>query len=448
VKSALATDLYQLTMMAGYERAGVTGSSTFELFVRDMPPYRGFLVAAGLAEAVEYLTALRFTPEEIAYLRTVPGLAAAGEAFFNELLPSFRFEGDVWAMREGEPAFAGEPMLRVRAAPPQAQLVETALLAIVNFQTLIASKAARIVAAAAGRPVLEFGTRRAHGLDAALYAARAAFVAGCAGTSNVEAGYRFGIPLSGTMAHSWVQSFPTEIDAFRTYLDIYGPDTTLLVDTYDTLHAVRAIVSAGLTPGAVRLDSGDFGPLSRDVRAILDAGGLRGTKILASGDLDEDRIAALLAADAPIDAFGVGTTLSTSRDSPALGGVYKLVETERDGVRRPVMKLSPGKHTLAAVKQVWRMPAAGAVAGDIIGLADEVRQDGRPLLQQVMQRGQPLGTVPSLHDARVYCLRRVAELPDSVKRLGEWEDYAVTISEALGAMSRAVESRVGQRAEG
>ena len=185
------------------------------------------------------------------------------------------------------------PCCASASAPPQAQLVETALLSILNFQTLIASKAARIVAAAAGRPILEFGTRRAHGLDAALYAARAAFVAGCVGTSNVEAGYRFGIPISGTMAHSWVQSFPTEIDAFRTYLDIYGPDTTVLVDTYDTLHAVRAIVSAGLRPGAVRLDSGDFGPLSREVRAILDAGGLRGTKILASGDLDEDRIAAL-----------------------------------------------------------------------------------------------------------------------------------------------------------
>ena len=205
----------------------------------------------------------------------------------------------------------------------------------------------------------------------------------------------------------------------------------MLVDTYDTLHAVRAIVSAGLRPGAVRLDSGDFGPLSREVRAILDAGGLRGTKILASGDLDEDRIAALVASGAPIDAFGVGTTLSTSRDSPALGGVYKLVETERDGVRRPVMKLSPGKHTLAGVKQVWRTPAAGAAVGDVIGLSDEAHHDGRPLLQQVMKGGQPVGTIPSVHDARAYCQRRVAELPGGVKRLREWEDYAVTMSEAL-----------------
>ena len=442
MQSALATDLYQLTMMAGYERAGVSGSSTFEMFVRDMPPHRGYLVLAGLAQAIEHLTQLRFTPEEIAYLRTVPGLAAAGDRFFNQVLPAFRFEGDVWAVGEGEPVFAGEPMVRVRAAPPQAQLVETALLAIINFQTLIASKAARIVSAAAGRPILEFGTRRAHGLDAALYAARAAFIAGCAGTSNVEAGFRFGIPISGTMAHSWVQSFPTEVDAFRAYLDIYGPETTLLVDTYDTLHAVRAIVAARLIPGAVRLDSGDFDALSREVRGILDAGGLRGTKILASGDLDEDRIAALVASGAPIDAFGVGTTLSTSRDSPALGGVYKLVETERDGVRRQVLKLSPGKRTLAGIKQVWRTPAAGAVTGDVIGLSDEIHHDSRPLLQPVLKRGQPIAPQPSIHDSRSYCLQRVAELPAGVRQLRDWDAYPVSISDRLRSTSRMVETRV------
>jgi len=440
VKSALATDLYQLTMMAGYQRAGLSGWSTFELFVRDMPPHRGYLLAAGLAQAIEYLCGLRFTPEEIAYLRGVPGLAAAGDRFFAEVLPSFRFEGDVWAVREGEPVFAGEPIVRVRATPPQAQLVETALLAIVNFQTLIASKAARIVSAAAGRPILEFGTRRAHGLDAALYAARASYVAGCAGTSNVEAGFRFGIPISGTMAHSWVQSFPSEIDAFRSYLDTYGDDTTLLVDTYDTLDAVRAIVAAGLRPGAVRLDSGEFDALSREVRGILDAGGLRGTKILASGDLDEDRIAWLVASGAPIDAYGVGTTLSTSRDSPALGGVYKLVETEHDGVRRPVLKLSPGKHTLAGVKQIWRTPATGAAGSDVIGLTDETGRDGRPLLQQVVKGGQPIADPPSIHDTRAYCLQRAAELPEGVKRLRDWEKYPIAVSDALGSMSRAVES--------
>ena len=344
-------------------------------------------------------------------------------------------------MHEGEPVFAGEPMVRVKATPPQAQLVETALLAIINFQTLIASKAARIVSAAAGRPILEFGTRRAHGLDAALYAARAAYVAGCAGTSNVEAGFRFGIPISGTMAHSWVQSFPTEIDAFRAYLETYGHETTLLVDTYDTARAVRAIVAAGLAPAAVRLDSGDFGPLSREVRGILDAGGLRGTKILASGDLDEDRIAALVASGAPVDAFGVGTTLSTSRDSPALGGVYKLVETERDGVRRQVLKLSPGKHTLAGVKQVWRTPAAGVVTGDVISLSDEIHHDGRPLLQPVLKRGQPVGPLPSIHDSRSYCLQRVAELPPGVRQLRDWEAYPVDVSEALQEMTRQEEGK-------
>jgi nicotinate phosphoribosyltransferase len=334
--------------------------------------------------------------------------------------------------------------MRVRATPPQGQLVETALLAIVNFQTLIASKAARIVSAAAGRPILEFGTRRAHGLDAALHAARAAYIAGCAGTSNVEAGFRFGIPISGTMAHSWVQSFPSEIDAFRAYLDTYGDDTTLLVDTYDTLHAVREIVAAGLRPGAVRLDSGEFESLSRDVRGILDAGGLRGTKILASGDLDEDRIAALVASGAPIDAYGVGTTLSTSRDSPALGGVYKLVEREHDGVRRPVLKLSPGKQTLAGVKQIWRTPASGAAGGDVIGLADETRRDGRPLLQQVVKGGQPIADAPSIHDTRDYCLQRVAELPDGVRRPRDWEHYPVTVSAALETLSEGIGSSRGK----
>jgi nicotinate phosphoribosyltransferase len=430
--------------MAGYERAGISGKSTFELFVRDMPPHRGYLVAAGLVQAIEYLSTLRFTPDEIAYLRTVPGLSAAGSRFFDEFLPSFRFDGDVWAVREGEPVFAGEPMLRVTADAPHAQLVETALLAIINFQTLIASKAARIVSAAAGRPILEFGTRRAHGLGAALYAARAAFVAGCVGTSNVEAGFTFGIPISGTMAHSWVQSFPTELDAFRAYLDTYGPDTTLLVDTYDTLQAVRAIVAAGLAPGSVRLDSGDFDPLSRQVRGILDAGGLRGTKILASGDLDEDRIATLVAAGAPIDAFGVGTTLSTSRDSPSLGGVYKLVETERDGVRRPVLKLSPGKHTLAGVKQVWRTPAEGAASSDLIGLVDETPRDGRPLLHQVMKAGRPVAELPSIQESRSYCLHRVGELPAGVKRLRDWQEYPVALSEPLAQLSQAVEHRTAK----
>jgi nicotinate phosphoribosyltransferase len=438
VKSALATDLYQLTMMAGYHRAGVTGRSTFELFVRELPPHRGYLVAAGLEQALEFLQELRFTADDIAYLRRVPALSGVDEAFFRDVLPQFRFKGDVWAVREGEPVFAREPFVRVSAPAPQAQLVETALLAIVTFQTSIASKAARIVDAAGGRAVVEFGTRRAHGLEAALYAARAAYVAGCVGTSNVEAGCRFGIPVSGTMAHSWVMTFRDEIESFRRYLETFGRDTTVLIDTYDTIAAARRIVSSGLRPGGVRLDSGDLAALSREVRSILDAGGLHDTRIFVSGDLDEDRIKDLLEREAPIDAFGVGTALSTSRDSPALGGVYKLVEIEREGIDIPVLKLSAGKRTLPGAKQIWRASREGRAIGDVIGLASEQRVAGRPFLSMVMQDGVRAGSGPALDEIQTYCRMRVDELPADVRRLHDWAEYPLHISEALDGLSAQV----------
>ena len=274
VISALATDLYEIAMAAGYHHQAMAGRCTFELFVRRLPPHRGYLVAAGIEQALAYLEHLKFKPDEIAYLRSVPALSRAPDEFFSTFLPGLRFRGDVWAVGEGEPVFPGEPILRVTATAAEAQLVETALLAIVTFQTTIASKASRIVHAADGRAVIEFGSRRAHGLEAALHAARAAYLAGCVGTSNVEAGHRFGIPVSGTMAHSWVMAFADELDAFRAYLDLFGAGTTLLIDTYDTLRAARDIVAAGLRPSAVRLDSGNLLDLSRSVRRILDEGGL------------------------------------------------------------------------------------------------------------------------------------------------------------------------------
>jgi nicotinate phosphoribosyltransferase len=427
----LATDLYQLTMMAAYQHAGITGRSTFELFVRNLPGGRAFLAALGLEQALDVLESLRFSADEIRYLRTVPALAAAPDAFFDELLPSFRFTGDVWAVAEGEVVFPHEPMLRVTAPAVEAQLVETALLATITFQTSIASKTARIVRAAEGRPVIEFGSRRAHGLDAALHAARAAYVAGCSGTSNVQAGYRFGIPISGTMAHSWVMSFAREIDAFRAYLALFGERTTVLIDTYDTVAAARAIVNAGLRPGSVRLDSGDFVALSREVRRVLDAGGLPDTRIFVSGDLDEHRIAQLLADAAPIDAFGVGTSLSTSSDAPALGGVYKLVEIERDGVMAPVLKLSAGKRTLPGSKQVWRLSQDGRATGDVLALASEPSPGGRPLLSQVMRDGQRLHASPGIEEVRRHAADAVRELPDELRRLQEWDAYPVRPSEAL-----------------
>ena len=430
--SVLATDLYQITMAAGYDHARIAGRSTFELFVRRLPPRRGYLVAAGLEQALAFLESLRFTADEIAYLRSVPALAGAPPRFFDEVLPAFRFRGDVWAVREGEPVFAGEPLLRVTAAAAEAQIVETALLALITFPTSIASKAARIVQAAAGRSVAEFGSRRAHGLEAALHAARAAYLAGCDSTSNVEAGYRFGIPISGTMAHSWVMTFEHELDSFRAYLDLFGERTTLLIDTYDAVQAARDITAAGLKPATVRLDSGDLLELSRDVRRVLDEGGLSGTRILASGDLDEDRVGALVSAGAPVDAFGVGTALSTSSDSPALGGVYKLVAVERGGRMVPVVKLSAGKRTLGGAKQVWRVARDGTALRDWIGLAGEPAPEaGRPLLRHVMTGGRRIVEAPPLPELREACLRAVAELPESVRRLIAWDEFDVRTTAAL-----------------
>jgi nicotinate phosphoribosyltransferase len=332
--------------------------------------------------------------------------------------------------------FGFEPLLRVTAPLAEAQLVETALLGLVTFQTSIASKAARIVHAADGRPVMEFGSRRAHGLDAALHAARAAYLAGCTATSNVEAGYRFGVPLAGTMAHSWVKAFPSESSAFRAFMDVFGERAVLLIDTYDTLEAARRIVAEGLRPSAVRLDSGDLGALSREVRQIFDAGGLSQTRILASGDLDEWAITELLAAQAPIDGFGVGTSLSTSIDAPALGGIYKLVESERAGMAIPVMKLSGGKPSYPGRKQVWRHGHDGHAVRDTIGLHDEpVPAGAEPLLQLVMRGGHRLPARPSLAASRAHHAAQVAMLPEALRTLDPPVQYPVATSPALDALA-------------
>lgn len=432
MRSALSTDLYELTMMAGYRATGMTGLASFELFVRRLPEQRSFLVAAGLEQALEYLQDLRFTREEIDFLRSVPNLQGAPQDFFDEYLPAFRFTGEVWAVDEGTPVFAQEPLLRVTAPLPEAQLVETALLAILTFQTSIASKAARILEVADGRLVVEFGARRAHGLDAALLAARAAYVAGCEGTSFVEAGRRFGIPLSGTMAHSWVLAFPDEMEAFKRYADLFGERAVFLLDTYDAVRAAERIASEGLRSVAVRLDSGDVIRLSREVRRILDAAGMSSTKIFVTGDLDEHRIASFLAAGAPVDGFGVGTALSTSSDAPALGGIYKLVELDRDGVAVGVMKLSPDKQTRPGRKQVWRRMEAGHAIGDLVSLHDEAGPPGgSPLLSCVMRDGRRLAAPPALKDLRSRCRTAVGRLPPDVRRLEDPAAYPVDYSAAL-----------------
>lgn len=428
--AALHTDLYQLTMMAGYVEAGLHADrATFELFIRRLPPHRAFVVAAGLASVLEYLETVAFSEADIAWLRTVPALRQVPGRFFD-YLAGFRFSGDVWAMAEGTPFFPNEPVLRVTAPLAEAQLLETALLATINFQSAIASKAARIVAAAAGRPVMEFGGRRAHGTDAAIHAARAAFIAGCESTSFVEAGRRFGVPLTGTMAHSWILAFPSELDAFRRYAELFGDHTVFLLDTYDTVAAARAVAGSGLRPSGVRLDSGDFLALSRDVRAILDAGGLRATRIIVSGDLDEFRIRDLVAAAAPIDVFAVGTALATSEDAPALGGVYKLVQIQEGSRLRDVMKRSVGKATWPGRKQVYRVDGPGGATHDVIALDDEPMA-GRALLEPVMRNGRRLAPAPALAEIRDRAQRLMCELPPWLRDPDAEPAYDVRPSAAL-----------------
>ena len=441
--TALSTDLYELTMAAGYFAAGTARSATFELSVRGLPAERGYLVAAGMEPALAYLEALRFTAREIDYLRRLPQLDRVPARFFDDYLPGFRFTGDVWAMAEGEPVFADEPLLRVTAPVIEAQLVETALLSTVLFQTSVASRASRMVRAAAGRPVYEFGARRAHGAEAGALAGRAAFVGGCSGTSDVEAGLAYGLPLAGTMAHSWVMSHDTETEAFVRFVDMYGERTVLLVDTYDSQRAIDRIAAAGLAPFGVRIDSGDLADESRRVRARLDASGLQATKIFASGDLDERRIADLVGRRAPIDVFGVGTALSTASDAPALGGVYKLVEVERGGLARPVLKLSPGKETHPGVKQVWRVADGGRATHDVLAGADESPpRDGRALLGRVMRRGRRLRPAPAMQKIRERALEAVEELPAAVLRLNEPASYRVAVSDGLTRLTADLQRRM------
>ena len=429
--------------MAGYWTAGMNQLATFELYVRQMPDQRGYLVAAGLEQALDYLETVRFTPEQIAYLRRLPVFGQVPETFFDDCLPNFRFAGEVWAVEEGTPIFAHEPLVRVTAPLQQAQIVETALLAIITFQTSIATKAARIVSVAGGRPIVEFGARRAHGTEAGVYAARAADLGGCAGTSSVEAGFRFGIPVSGTMAHSWVMAFDDEMEAYRQYAALYGEHTVLLIDTYDVMRAAGRIARSGLRPRAVRLDSGEIIPESRAVRDLLDRAGLAATEIFVSGDLDEYKIADLLRRGAPVNGFGVGTALSTSNDVPAAGGVYKLVEIEGDQGRVARIKRSKGKASYAGTKQAWRLVANGRARGDVLGVAGEdAPAGGTPLLERVADNGRRTKPSPPLGDLRSRCLERVGSLPEEVCRVENPAPYPVEISKRLLRLTDEAVSRV------
>jgi nicotinate phosphoribosyltransferase len=440
--SGLLTDLYELAMVAGYVETNFEATASFELIVRSLPPRRNFLIAAGLDQALDFLEHVHFRPEEIDYLRALPAFHRLSSRLLD-YLRNFRFRCDVWALPEGTVFFAGEPLLRVTGPIAEAQLVETAMLAILNFQTTIASKGARVVQAARGRRVVEFGSRRAHGLESGVLAARAAYLAGASGTSNTFAGKRFDIPVFGTQAHSWIMAHEREEEAFEKFLQIFHGDTTLLVDTYQVRAAIERLIEKGAQPRAIRLDSGDLVADSIWARGKMDEAGWQRVGIFASGDLDEERIAALLAAGAKIDAFGVGTALSTSSDAPSLGVIYKLVEVERNGHERLPAKFSTAKVTYPGRKQVFRSQGSdGVFCGDVIALETESPQPSastRSLLSPVMRRGERLPEMvrgaAALAAARERCRQELRAVPSVLLSLEPTPaSYPVKYSAQLEAL--------------
>ncbi len=427
---ALITDFYQLTMSASYFQHNHNPAAAFEMFIRRLPENRGYLVFAGLEQTLEYLENFRFLPEEIAHLKANPVFKHIPKSFFDFLL-ELKFTGEVWALDEGEVFFAGEPIVAVRAPLIQAQLVETYLLCMINFPTLVATKAARVVEAGRGRPVIDFGTRRAHGPEASVLAARAAYLGGCAGTSNVYAASRLGIPAVGTMAHSYVMAFKSEKEAFENYLADFPENAVLLIDTYDTIHAAHLVAEMKGEIRGVRLDSGDLLQLSKSARRILDQAGKKSTRIVASGDLNEYRIDELMRKKAPIDMFGVGTELVTSKDAPALGGIYKLVELETPAGSKYTLKLSSQKATYPGMKQIWRKTGDKKFyAEDVIGCAQE-KMPGRPLLRKVMEKGKRIGKPPALKELQEKAQDELERIPPRVRSLTSPGHYPVKYSEKL-----------------
>jgi nicotinate phosphoribosyltransferase len=433
---ALLTDLYELTMVAAYFEERMTDTAVFSLFVRRLPERRNYLLACGLDDVLTFLETFRFDEPALAFLDS---LGRFSQPFLRHL-EQFRFTGDVFAVPEGTPVFAFEPILEIAAPIAEAQVVEAFVMNQIHLQTVLASKAARVVTAAQGRQVVDFGLRRMHGIDAAIKAARAFSIAGIDATSNVAAGQAYGMRVAGTMAHSYIQAHDDEFEAFRAFARVY-PDTVLLVDTYDTLAGVRHVVrlAAALGPdfrvSAIRLDSGDVGTLAVEARRILDEAGLRQVGIFASGGLNEDEIARLVAAGAPIDGFGVGTDMGVSRDAPALDIAYKLVEYAGRGRG----KLSPGKVVAPGKKQVFRVERGGIAEHDVLTRADE-QDAGRPLLEQVMKNGIRLRTGRITLDAsRERAREELQRLPARVRGLAAADPpYQVVISEALRSATEAL----------
>jgi nicotinate phosphoribosyltransferase len=441
--SALFTDLYQLNMIQAYLERGETRPAVFEFFMRKLPARRGFLLAAGLEQAVDFLETVRFSPEELDWLK--------GTGRFSkdliDYLAGLSFTGDVHAMPEGTAFFANEPILRVTAPLPEAQLVESRLINLLHFQSLIAAKAARLLLAAPGKLMVDFGLRRAHGAEAGLMAARAAYLAGFAGTATVLAGKVYGIPLFGTMAHSFIQVHDDEAEAFERFARARPENLTLLIDTYDTEAAARKVAALAprlkadkITIRAVRLDSGDLISLSESVRRILNEGGLSDIAIFASGALDEDELLAITRAQTPIDGFGIGTSLTTSSDVPALDCAYKL----QDYAGLPRRKRSAGKATWPGAKQVWRQfDGEGRMSVDTLSVETD-HQPGEPQIHPVMKDGRRLAPLPTLADIRARAARELARLPEPLRRLDPTASYRVQISPALKRLADEVDRRPGE----
>jgi nicotinate phosphoribosyltransferase len=426
----MLTDLYQLTMNAAYMDNGKDEMATFDLFIRKLPQDWGYYLVTGIEEAIEYATHIKFQKEDIDYLRT----QGIFKDEFLEFLKDFKFEGEIYAVKEGTPIFANEPVLRVTAKRTQAQFLETTLLNIINYQTMIASKASRVVTAANGASVVDYGLRRAQGEDAAVQGARAAYIGGAVGTSNVLAGKKHNIPIKGTHAHSFVMSFEKEIDAFRAYVRTFQDNATLLIDTYDTIQGAKnaatvgkELESTGHTLAAVRLDSGDLVNLSQKVRKILDEEGLNYVKIVASNDLNEYKIAELIQKGAKIDAYGVGTELITAKPVAAIPGVYKLSEDITGGK----IKLSADKKSHPGKKQIFRFfDHDGHYSHDVLGLAEE-NSEGIPLLELVVKDGKRLNPERSLEEIRAYCRDSVQMIPQLFRQLQACNGYEVKASNGL-----------------
>lgn len=425
--TGLLTDLYELTMAAGYFETGKAAErATFELSIRRLPKHRNFVIAAGLQQAVDYLLNLRFEPEEIDYLRGLAQFRNASPAFFDALA-AFRFTGDLFAVPEGTPIFAGEPMLTLRAPLMEAQIPETYLLSAITYQSLVATKAARMVEVSGGRDVIEFGTRRAHTPEAGVLAARAAFIGGCSATSNTLAGFRFGIPVAGTAAHSWVMSFQSETESFRKMQKLLGKQSVHLVDTYDTIEGTRKAIEVGQPFWGIRLDSGDFAALSRKARAMLDEAGFKEARIMVSGDLDEYKIRDLVQAGAPIDAFGVGTELATSGDAPSMGAIYKMVEIGD----RFTAKRSIDKGSMPGSKQIFRF-----ADHDLVARSHECVGGAVALQQPVMLEGQLIQPLPDIRRARERAAANIAKLASTTRDLEPNDNYHVDFSAELLALTK------------